>query len=462
MLVARIPAERLVRLLGDWQDGRRASARALQLALAEVIEGAHLPAGQQMPGQRDLAEALSIARGTVARTYAALVETGHLSARHGSGTVVRHPRQVTGQGEGRLTSFDDGGARPVLDLSSGALPGSQLLAGVLPEVGRLLGEHHLDEAGYHPAGLRELRTAVAMMTTEQGLPTGPEEVMITAGSQQAVWLLATALTGPGSLVVTEDPTYRGALEAFAGTGARLQGVPLSPAGVDTDLLGRAARRADLVYLQPSLHNPTGVHSSSARRQQIAEALAGPALVVDDQSSADLSWTRSDRLPGLERVVDPDRLLVVGTLSKVFWGGIRVGWIRGPRALVARLTDLRRSLDLAGSVLDQLAAVLLLPQIGAQRAARGHFLADRFSEVSRVLTETLPEWRWWLPAGGSGLWVDTGTDAVALAQAALGAGVRLTTGPAFSPHDGHRQFLRLPVWHPVEELAEALETVAALG
>src|SRR5699024_7209278 len=81
VLVARIPAERLLRLLGDWQDGRRASARALQLALAEVIEGAHLPAGQQLPGQRDLAEALGIARGTVARTYAALVETGHLSAR---------------------------------------------------------------------------------------------------------------------------------------------------------------------------------------------------------------------------------------------------------------------------------------------------------------------------------------------------------------------------------------------
>src|SRR5699024_5403679 len=148
---------------------------------------------------------------------------------------------------------------------------------------------------------------------------------------------------------------------------------------------------DLVYLQPSLHNPPGVHSSSAHRQQVAETLAGPALVVVDQSSADLSWTRADLRPGLERVVDPDRLLVVGTLSKVFWGGIRVGWTRGPRALVARLTDLRRSLDLAGSVLDQLAAVLLLPQIAAQRAARARFRADRFSEVSRVLTETLPSW-----------------------------------------------------------------------
>src|SRR5699024_3799097 len=98
----------------------------------------------------------------------------------------------------------------------------------------------------------------------------------------------------------------------------------------------------------------------------------------------------------------------------------------------------------------------------QRAARGRFIADRFSEVSRVLTETLPSWRWWLPAGGSGLWVDTGTDAVALAQAALGAGVRLTAGPAFSPHAVHRQFLRLPVCQPVEELTEALQTVAALG
>lgn len=460
--MARIPAERLVRLLGDWQDGTRASARALQAALAEVIDGAHLPAGQQMPGQRELAGALGVARGTVARTYAGLVESGHLSARHGSGTVVRLPRHVTGLGEGRLTSFDDGGARPVHDLSSGALPGSQLLAGVLPEVGRLLGEHHLDEAGYHPAGLRELRTAVATMTTEQGLATGPEEVMITAGSQQAVWLLATALTGPGSLVVTEDPTYRGALEAFAGTGARVQGVPVSATGVDVDLLARAAARADVVYLQPSLHNPTGVHTSLARRRQIADALAGTsALVVDDQSSADLSWTRSDRLPGLEHLVDPDRLLVVGTLSKVFWGGIRVGWIRGPRTLIGRITDLRRSLDLAGSVLDQLAAVLLLPQIGAQRATRGRFLADRFTEVSGVLTATLPAWQWWLPAGGSGLWVDTGSDAVALAQAALGAGVRLTAGPAFSPHEGHRQFLRLPVWHPVDELGEALATVAEL-
>src|SRR5690625_1262126 len=75
---------------------------------------------------------------------------------------------------------------------------------------------------------------------------------------------------------------------------------------------------------------------------------------------------------------------------------------------------------------------------------------------------LPTWRSWLPAGGSGLWIDTGTDAVALAQRALPLGIRLTAGPAFSPHDGHREFLRLPVWQPSGQFAKAMAVLAELS
>ncbi|MGO1853510.1 MAG: PLP-dependent aminotransferase family protein [Microbacteriaceae bacterium] len=455
-------ASRVARLLGAWQADEASSATALRTALADLIEGAHLPSGQMMPTQRALAEALGIARGTVSRAYAGLVASGHLSARQGAGTFVRFGRRGTGDGHGRLASFDEGPATVAIDLSSGALPGGEVVARSMPEIGRLLHEHHLAGDGYHPAGLPELRAAIAATISQSGLPTHSDEVLITAGSQQAVKLIAAAFAGPGSLVVVEDPTYRGALEAFSGGGARLRGVPMSPTGIDPDQLAGAARNADLVYLQAALHNPTGVHTSGRRRSEIAAAMHDQrAMVVDDQSSADLSWTRSGRLPGLERDVDSERLLLVGTLSKLFWGGIRVGWIRGPKATIARLTDMRRGLDLSGSVLDQLAAVLVLPHAEAQQRARREWLASQFSAATTVIGSALPSWRWWLPAGGSGFWVDTGTDAVALAQRALARGVRMTAGPAFSPHEAHGTFLRLPVWHPDGQFAEAMEIVADL-
>lgn len=460
--MAGISADRLARMLGSWKDESELPGPALREALAELIDGAHLPAEQQMPGQRHLADALGLARGTIARVYSSLEASGHLRAARGSGTFVCHPRHAANFGHGRLTSFDGGAPGVVLDLSSGALPGSEAVARVMPEVGRLLHEHQLAGTGYHPAGLHELRETVAAGFSARGLPTDADEILITAGSQQAVWLLATALTGPGDLVLVEDPTYRGALEAFARSGARLHGIPVSMAGADPSLLAHEAHRADLIYLQPSLHNPTGVHTSAKRRRELADALShSTALVIDDQSNADLSWTRAEVLPGLERLVDPERLLVIGTLSKLFWGGVRVGWIRGPRAVIRRLTDLRRSLDLSGSVLDQLAATLLLPQAPVQQKVRRTLLSTHYEAVASVLEDVLPAWQPWLPAGGSGVWIDTGADAVALAQRALPLGVRLTAGPAFSPHDAHRDYLRLPVWQPSGQFAEAMSMLAQL-
>ncbi|MEL7978059.1 PLP-dependent aminotransferase family protein [Isoptericola sp. F-RaC21] len=455
-------ADRVARLLGAWRRDDVPAHAALREGLTELVDGSHLPAGWRMPGQRELADALGIARGTVARAYADLTAQGRLVGRHGSGTYVRRAGGLRRPGEGRLMTFDDRVA-PVVDLSSGALPGSEHVARVMPEVGRLLHEHHLDESGYHPAGLPELRAALAAELTARGTPTAAEEVMVTAGSQQAVWLVATALTGPGTLTVVEDPTYRGALEAFAGAGGRVRGVPFGPTGIDVGLLDAALASADLLYAQTSLHNPTGVHTARPRRRAIAEAAARhDVLVVDDQSQADLGWTRSEPVRGLDGLVDPARLLVLGTLSKLFWGGLRIGWVRGPREIVARLTDLRRGLDLGSPVTDQLAALLLLPRAADQRESRRAFLAERFAATRAVLRESVPTWRWWLPAGGSGLWVDTGVDAADLAGRALAHGVRLTPGPSFSPHGAHRTFVRLPVWHPQDQLAEAMAVVAELA
>ncbi|MER6224381.1 aminotransferase-like domain-containing protein [Streptomyces sp. 900105755] len=453
-------AERVVRLLGVWR-GEASVSVPLRDALAELIDGSYLPPGWRMPGQRALAAALGVARGTVARAYAELMASGRLAAARGSGTYVRGAVGLVRPDEGRLTSF--GGGQVVVDLSSGALPGAELVAEVMPEVGRQLRRHHLGGTGYHPAGLPELRAALAARITAQGLPTRADQVLVTAGSQQAVWLIATALAGPGTVTLVEDPSYRGALEAFAGAGGRVRGVPCTPAGVDLNLLEAAVADADLLYVQTALHNPTGVHMPEAQRRALAGLAARHGtFVVDDQSQAELGWFRSDPLPGLERMAAPERLLIVGTLSKLFWGGLRVGWVRGPREVVGRLAALRGGIDLGGPVADQLAALLLLPRADRQRVLRRDFLAQQFAVTEEVLRTVLPQWRWSTPVGGSGLWTDTGQDAVALAQHALARGIRLTAGPAFSPHGGHRTFVRLPVWHPQSRLAAAAELLAGLG
>ncbi|MGO1315489.1 MAG: PLP-dependent aminotransferase family protein [Cellulomonadaceae bacterium] len=458
-----LEATRIARLLGDWRDANVPVHESLALRLAELVDGAHLPAGWQMPSQRELAHVLGVARGTVVHAYDTLTTAGRLASRRGSGTFVRRAtsHRTGGSGEGRLTSF--AGQDAAVDLSSGALPGSELVARAMPEVGRLLHEHHLQVAGYYPAGLPELRTALAERFTQSGLPTRDDEVLVTAGSQQAVWLIATALAGPGTHTVVEDPSYRGALEAFSGAGSQVRGVRFTSAGPDLALLEAAVEDADLLYVQPSLHNPTGVHVPSARRRALADvADRHDLVVVDDQSQADLAWFRSSRLPGIEHLVDPDRLLVVGTLSKLFWGGIRIGWVRGKRKTIQRLTDVRSGVDLGGSVADQLAALLLLPHVDEQREVRRELLTRTFDSMTRSLADTVPGWSWQTPAGGSGLWVDTGTDAVVLAQRALARGIRLTPGPSFSPHGGHRSFLRLPVWHDEESFREAMHLVAGLA
>ncbi|MFF4749059.1 hypothetical protein ACWD5R_30215 [Streptomyces sp. NPDC002514] len=152
---------------------------------------------------------------------------------------------------------------------------------------------------------------------------------------------------------------------------------------------------------------------------------------------------------------------MGTLSTLFWGGLRVGWIRRPREIIGRLAALRGAIDLGGPVADQLAALQLLPCADRQQEVRREFLAQRFAVTGEVLRTVLPHWGWGAPVGGSGLWTGTGQVAVALAQRALARGIRLAAGPAFSPHGGHRTFVRLPVWHPQGRFAGAAQVIADL-
>jgi DNA-binding transcriptional MocR family regulator len=461
VLATRIDAAELSRMLGDWADPDQLLPDALAGALIELINAGFVPAGSALPAQRDCAHALGVSRATVVAACATLEARGYLVSVQGSGSRVR-----SGSGasaalvEGRLFSFTRT-AVDVIDLSTGALPASPVTretvaAGLDDELA-----HYLDTDGYFPAGLPVLRQAIAEHLTRDGIPTQAQEVLVTAGAQQATYLALRSIVQAGDLALVEDPSYRGGLEALKTLGARIEGVRTGVDGLDLDLLDRAlGRRPVALYCQTSIHNPTGQTMAGHGRARLADLIGRHGTVtVEDCCSYDLTL---DGPPArtLARLVDPELLISIGTLSKLFWGGLRVGWIRASQARIRQLLELRKVEDLATSVVDQLHAVRLLRRADLARRQRRDMLTGHLRTTEESVRAHFPTWTWHPPAGGSGLWVDTGTDALALAETAKRVKVKLAPGPSFSPYDGQRSMLRLPVWHEPELLDQALDLIAS--
>lgn len=450
----RIDPAKVTRLLGDWRSPALPDYKALARALGDLIDGARLSAARILPSQRSLATVLGVARGTVVRAYRILDESGRLIPKRGSGHYVTRTESACTNNDGDFLSFAD--HPPEIDLSSSALPGDDVVVEAMGSAASMLTPERLACAGYAPSGIAELRDLVAQKYTNAGFPTSSKEILITAGAQQAVWLVAHALTGPGTLTTVEDPTYPEALDAFRGAGSRVHGIPLTRGRLDLEALSSSISRAAVLYVQTPIHNPTGCHYSGSLRRQIGEIVEGhPAVVVDDHSQADLPWFRSSPLPGLESHVDPGRLLTIGTLSKLFWGGLRIGWVRGPSSLIRQLSSLKSTVDMGAAIPDQLASLLLLPRSQEQLLKRKADLFSGYCAAAKILRETFPTWAWDQPAGGTGLWIDTSVDAAALARVAARIGIRIAPGRMFSQTDGCTRCLRLSVWHDAETMRRAL-------
>ncbi|MER7951241.1 PLP-dependent aminotransferase family protein [Streptomyces sp. NPDC096079] len=469
--MARIASTRLSRLLTGWSsEGPGPLPRRLADALRELAERGDVPGGSVLPSQRELASVLGVSRSTVTAAYGLLEAEGWLESVRGSGSRLRGSGALDRYvAEGRLVSFHarSGGAGTA-DLSSGAMPGLGAVAetvGALThgDLGGLLGDD-----GYHPYGMAALREGIAAYYRAAGVATEAEQILVTSGSQQAVWLVAQALVDPGDTVVVENPTYRGALEALRARGARL--VPVGGDGADgtgpAELRRLCAHgRPRLVYLQPTVHNPTGRTLGGAARREWRRVLADQELfTVEDTACAELALgdgAGEDAVAPVPLVagLPMASTVTVGTLSKLFWGGLRVGWVRSSPQVVDRLAKIKTSVDLACSVVDQLVAVRLLDRLPEARARRRAELRGRRDAAEALVRGAAPHWEWTRPAGGPALWVRVpGADTEALAQLARRRGVSVVPGAAFSPVEGFRDRLRLPYAHGTEALAAALPTL----
>jgi DNA-binding transcriptional MocR family regulator len=219
----------------------------------------------------------------------------------------------------------------------------------------------------------------------------------------------------------------------------------------------------VAYLLPDFQNPTGFLMRDDDRAEVvaAAARAGAHLVVDETFALlDIEPWRPRPQPMAAHDRD-GRVLTVGSMSKSFWGGLRIGWIRCPPPLARRLARARAAIDLATPVLEQLVAARLLGVSGAVLDERRRLLTERRDALVTSLRGELPGWRFAVPRGGLCLWAELEEpEAERLAEAAAAEGVHVVPGPTFSPDGTLDRHLRLPYTQPPDRLAEAARRLAA--
>jgi DNA-binding transcriptional MocR family regulator len=333
------------------------------------------------------------------------------------------------------------------------------------EAARLLARQPLAalaaEPGYSPMGMPALRKAVADSLSRADLPTVAEQVLITSGAQQAISLVAGLLVPRGETVAVEDPTYIGAIDVFSAAGARLVPLPSDSDGVDVDRLRPMLEtRPRLLYLVPSFHNPTGALMPERSRRTIARLAAEFQIpVVEDNALAGLGLGPA-LPPPIAAFAKNAPILTIGSPSKLFWSGLRVGWIRGPEALIARLGRWKALADLGSPIFTQEMAVHLLAEESAAEMLRRRESSARLDLLVALLKQHLPDWSWRPPDGGLLLWAHMPSgDANVLAPIAQRYGVAIVAGSANSPDHRFADRVRLPI---VADAAIMTEAMARLG
>jgi DNA-binding transcriptional MocR family regulator len=357
--------------------------RLLAAALQQAILRGDIAAGSRLPAARRLAQQLAASRTTVVAAYDLLRQDGWVERRIGSGTWVcllagDHAVLRRNQLAGGLASgpFYD----PLLEPQSALidLTRAHVAAGpALPRAAYSLAAPQLSGLlqdsgdGYAPLGWPALREAIANRYTRAGLPTAPDQILITSGAQQAIYLVATLYAHRGDHVLIENPTYAGASDAFRAGGARLIPIPVAEEGLRVDLLAGLvkAHLPQIIYVTPTCHNPTGSVLPEEGRRVIARVAGEYGVpVLEDSTLADLVFDGRPP-PAIASYAEKAPIITVDSLSKLFWAGLRVGWVRAPVSVVARLARLKAVVDLGSSLLAQAIAVGLIEQLDEVRAAR---------------------------------------------------------------------------------------------
>ncbi|WP_069816563.1 SCO1417 family MocR-like transcription factor [Streptomyces sp. TP-A0874] len=456
-----VGAEQLARLLrsqkayanGTAAGGRRVSAyRALADGVRLLVLEGRVPVAARLPAERELAATLALSRTTVASAYEALRAEGLLESRRGAGSWTTLPagRPLPTRG---LDPLPPDTAGSMIDLGSAALPApepwlTRSVQGALEELPPYARTH-----GDFPAGLPELRRLLADRYTAGGIPTMPEQIMVTTGAMGAVAAICHLFVGRGERVAVESPSYANVLQLMREAGARL--VPVAaggdPPGWDLPTWRQVLREAAprMAYVVADFHNPTGsLVPEEQRRRLVAAARSAGTLLVVDETMAELRLDPETEMPPPVSAFDPagSTVITVGSASKAFWTGMRIGWVRATPEVIRALVAARAYTDLGSPVLEQLALIWLLRNGGWSAALEDRRAQARGNRDALVgaLRRQLPDWEFTVPHGGLTLWVRTGgLSGSRIAEAGVPLGVRVPSGPRFGVDGAFEGFVRMP-------------------
>ncbi|MET0955220.1 MAG: PLP-dependent aminotransferase family protein [Cryobacterium sp.] len=458
----QLTARTLESLLGEWRtNGSAYTALADRIRLL-TLDG-RIPTDSRLPAERDLGTRLGLSRTTVTAAYRQLRDAGYLHSVQGSGSVARLP--------GTTLDPDEPAPAAILDLGQAVLPAWPGLAEVAALAAADL-PRHLTGSGFDPLGIPELRRALAERYRARGLPTEPEQIMVTVGAQHAIALLARVLINRGDRVLIETPTYPHAYEALRAAGGRLMPVsvtadlPGADAGWDEPALLQTLERSNPVlgYLMPDFQNPTGQSMPVAQRERVLAAAARQGTVlISDETIGELDIDRAGEFGPFAASADParpDLAITVGSVGKTVWGGLRVGWIRADAGLIRKLAAARLANDLGTPVLEQLIVTRLLQELPGILESRRSLLRAGRDRLVTGLAERFPEWQVPRVHGGVVLWVNLGRPVSSqLSLAARAQGLLLPAGPRFGIDGAFERFLRIPFCYGPSEMPRALDALA---
>ncbi|WP_436498072.1 PLP-dependent aminotransferase family protein [Actinokineospora sp. HUAS TT18] len=430
--------------------GRGDLAAQIYRQLLDAVLDGRLRPGERLPPSRELAVSLAVSRNTVAAAYDRLTAEGFLVGRVGAGTFVgEHPvsrarsapgghgvlpraqwRELPERAEPWRPRFDFRVGVPDVELFPWQ-SWRRLVAGAL----RWSAVRSADYAD--PAGSPELRAAIARhIGLSRSVRAGADDVVVTAGAQQALDLVSRVLVDPGDVVAVEEPGYGPARALFAAHGAKVVGVPVDAEGLD---VSRLPARARLVYTTPSHQFPLGMAMSAARRAALLEwATRAGAVVVEDDYDSEFRF--SDRpLQPLQSLDRQGRVVYVGTFSKTLLPLLRLGFLVAPATLRPALTAARQLTDWHSELAGQAALARFIDEGLLARHVRraGREYGRRHALIAATVERDFAKARLIPSAAGLHVCLDSDVPMEGFARRARERGVGVNTIEGLCPDTGGR-------------------------